>query len=128
MARFCNKCSQIHLLKQHHSQLQQINVIVGVFESRKLTLAADLLDRISDGYISDILRRGDMEGKLGSTVILHNVPHTPCDRVMLVGLGKEREFRDSEFHTAMRSSIKALSETGAPDAVFYLTEVPVKKR
>ncbi len=103
-------------------------VIVGVFESRKLTLAADLLDRISDGYISDILRRGDMEGKLGSTVILHNVPHTPCDRVMLVGLGKEREFRDSEFHAAMRSSIKALSETGAPDAVFYLTEVPVKKR
>jgi leucyl aminopeptidase len=45
-------------------------VVVGVFESRKPTLAADLLDRISDGYISDILRRGDMEGKLGSTVIL----------------------------------------------------------
>ena len=103
-------------------------VVVGVFESRKPTLAADLLDRISDGYISDILRRGDMEGKLGSTVILHNVPHTPCDRVMLVGLGKEREFRDGEFHTAIRAAIKALSDTGAPDAVFYLTEVPVKKR
>lgn len=103
-------------------------VVVGVFESRKLTLAADLLDRISDGYIADILRRGDMEGKLGSIVILHNVPHTPCDRVMLVGLGKEREFRDNEFHTAVKAATKALSETGAPDAVLYLTEVPVRKR
>ena len=38
-------------------------VVVGVFESRKLTLPAELLDNISGGYISDIVRRGDMEGK-----------------------------------------------------------------
>ena len=50
-------------------------VIVGVYETRKLTLAADLLDRISNGFVSDVIRRGDMEGKLGSTLILHSVPH-----------------------------------------------------
>ncbi|MEW9897030.1 leucyl aminopeptidase [Chitinivorax sp. PXF-14] len=103
-------------------------VVVGIFDSRKLTLAADLLDRISNGYISDILRRGDLEGKLGSTLLLHNVPHTLCDRVLLVGLGREREFKDAEYHTAIRSAVKALMETGAPEAVFYLTEVPVRKR
>ena len=63
---------------------------------RKLTFAADLLDRISNGFISEVLRHGDMEGKLGSTLVLHSVPHTLCDRVMLVGLGKEREFRAKE--------------------------------
>jgi leucyl aminopeptidase len=30
-------------------------VIVGVYESRKLTFAADLLDRISNGFISDVI-------------------------------------------------------------------------
>ena len=35
-------------------------VVVGVFEPRKLTLPAELLDNISGGYISDIVRRGDM--------------------------------------------------------------------
>ncbi|GGY19186.1 leucyl aminopeptidase [Paludibacterium paludis] len=102
-------------------------VIVGVYESRKLTLAADLLDRISNGFIGDVLRRGDMEGKLGSTLVLHSVPHTLCDRVMLVGLGKEREFRAKEYREAIRASIRALTQTSANEAVSYLSELTVKK-
>ena len=42
-------------------------VVVGVFDNRKPSLSADLIDRASGGYISEIIRRGDMEGKLGST-------------------------------------------------------------
>jgi leucyl aminopeptidase len=59
-----------------------------------------LLDKASDGYISDIVRRGDMEGKAGSTLLLHNVPGTLCDRVLLVGLGKEKDFKEKEFCNA----------------------------
>ena len=103
-------------------------VVVGVFEPRKLTFAGDLIDRISNGYLSDIIRRGDMEGKPGSTLLLHNVPHTLCDRVLLVGLGKEREFKDKEYREAIRASIKTLNETGSMEAVVYLTELQVKKR
>ena len=77
-------------------------VVVGVFEHRKLSLAAELIDRVSGYYLSDILRRGDMDGKLGTTLLLHNVPNTLCDRVLLVGLGKEREFRDKEYRDAVR--------------------------
>lgn len=103
-------------------------VVVGVFEPRKLTLAGDLIDRVSDGYISDIIRRGDMEGKLGSTLLLHNVPNTLCDRVLLVGLGKERDFKDKEYRTAVSSSIRNLNETGSMEAVVFLTELQVRKR
>lgn len=102
-------------------------VIVGVYESRKLTFAADLLDRISNGFISDVIRRGDMEGKLGSTLLLHSVPHALCDRVMLVGLGKERDFRAKEYREAVRSSIRSLTQTSASEAVSYLSELTVKK-
>ncbi|BCB26366.1 putative cytosol aminopeptidase [Sulfurimicrobium lacus] len=103
-------------------------VVVGVFEHRKLSLAADLMDRVSGFYISDILRRGDMDGKLGSTVLLHNVPNALCDRLLLVGLGKEREFKDKEYREAVGAAVKALNATGATEAAMYLTEVPVKKR
>ncbi|MDF0604800.1 leucyl aminopeptidase [Neisseriaceae bacterium TC5R-5] len=102
-------------------------VIVGVYESRKLTLAADLLDRISNGFISEVMRHGDMEGKLGSTLVLHSVPHTVCQRVMLVGLGKERDFRAKEYREVIRASSKALASTSALEAVSYLSEVLVKK-
>ncbi|MEN6586257.1 MAG: M17 family peptidase N-terminal domain-containing protein, partial [Sulfuricella sp.] len=103
-------------------------VVVGVFEHRKLSLAADLMDRVSGFYISDILRRGDMDGKLGSTVLLHNVPNALCDRLLLVGLGKEREFKDKEYREAVAAAVKALNATGATEVAMYLTEVPVKKR
>ena len=103
-------------------------VVVGVFESRKLTLPGELLDKAARGYISDLIRRGDMEGKGGTTLLLHNVPGTLCDRVLLVGLGKEKDFRDKEYTTAIRTAVKTLNDTGAFDATLFLTETAVKKR
>jgi len=69
-----------------------------------------------------------MEGKLGATLLLHNVRGTLADRVLLVGLGKERDFRDREFRSAIRSAVKLLNETGSYEAVLYLTEEKVKRR
>src|SRR4051812_23680428 len=103
-------------------------VVVGVFDNRKLSLSAELIDRASNGYISEIIRRGDMEGKLGATLLLHNVRGTLADRVLLVGLGKERDFRDKEFRSAVKSTVKLLNETGSYEAVIYLTEEKVKRR
>ena len=103
-------------------------VVVGVFDNRKLSLSAELIDRASNGYISEIIRRGDMEGKLGATLLLHNVRGTLADRVLLVGLGKERDFRDKEFRSAVHSAVKLLNETGSYEAVIYLTEEKVKRR
>ena len=103
-------------------------VVVGVFDNRKLSLSAELIDRASNGYVGEIIRRGDMEGKLGSTLLLHNVRGTLADRVLLVGLGKERDFRDREFRRALQSAVKLLNETGSYEAVVYLTEEKVKRR
>jgi len=103
-------------------------VVVGVFEPRKLTLPAELLDKAANGYISDIVRRGDMEGKSGTTLLLHNIPGTLSDRVLLVGLGKEKDFREKEFSGAIRTAVKTLNETGAFDATIFITELPVRKR
>src|SRR6478735_10709470 len=103
-------------------------VVVGVFDNRKLSLSAELIDRASNGYISEIIRRGDMEGKLGATLLLHNVRGTLADRVLLVGLGKERDFREREFRSAIRAAVRLLNETGSYEAVVYLTEEKVKRR
>ena len=103
-------------------------VIVGVFETRKLTPAAELIDHAANHYLSDIIRRGDMDGKAGSTLLLHDVPSAQCDRVLLVGLGKEKEFREKEYCAAIRNAIKVLDETGATDGTLFLIETAVKKR
>ena len=103
-------------------------VVVGVFEPRKLSLDGEVIDQVSNHYLGDIIRRGDMDGKPGTTLLLHNVPNTLCDRVLLVGLGKEREFKDKEYRDAVRAAIKTLNETGSLEASIYLTELPVRRR
>ena len=103
-------------------------VVVGVFEHRKLSLAGQILDQAAKGYLADILRRGDMDGKTGATLLLHNVPGLSAERVLLVGLGKEKEFLDKAYRDAMRTAVKTLSGLGLAEAFMYLSEVPVKKR
>lgn len=103
-------------------------VVVGVFEPRKLSLPAELIDNASRGYLSELLRRGDMEGKAGTTLLLHKVPGTEADRILLVGLGKEREFREQEYRNAIATAVRTLNETGGFDGTLYLTELAIRKR
>jgi len=101
-------------------------VVVGVYESQKLSDAAQTIDAASSGYISNILKRGDMDGKLESTIMLHSLPGIQSERVLLVGLGKETEFTEKQYCKAVRASAKALASTGANVVGSFMAELPVK--
>ena len=101
---------------------------VGVFEPRRLTPVAEQLDEISEGYISNLLRRGDLEGKPGQMLLLHHVPNILSERVLLVGCGKERELDERQYKQIISKTIKTLNETGSMEAVCFLTELHVKGR
>jgi leucyl aminopeptidase len=102
-------------------------VIVGVYESRKLTPAAAAIDAASKGRITEIVSNGDMEGKAGSTLLLYKLPGVAAERVLLVGLGKEKEFGVREYRDAVAASVRALRETGAADAVSTLPDEAPRK-
>ncbi|MEI8362229.1 MAG: leucyl aminopeptidase [Betaproteobacteria bacterium] len=102
-------------------------VIVGVYESQQLTTAAQAIDAASAGYIASILKRGDMDGKLEATLMLHSVPGTQSARVLLVGLGKEAEFTEKQYCKAVRASVKALANSGAGKVTTFLAELAVKQ-
>ena len=101
-------------------------IVMGVFEPRRLSPGAERLDEISGGYISKLIRRGDLEGRIGQTLLLHDVPNTLCDRVLLVGCGRERDLGDSQYRKIVSNAVNTLNEKGAMEAVCYLTELNVK--
>ena len=103
-------------------------IVVGVFEPRRLSAVAEQLDRVSDGYLSSLLRRGDLEGKTGQMLLLHQVPGVLSERVLLVGCGKERELDERQFKQIIQKTISTLNETGSMEAVCFLTELHVKGR
>ena len=102
-------------------------LVVGVFEPRKLSAAAAGLDRTAQGYLGKVVRRGDMQGRPGTTLLLQDVPGAAA-RVLLVGLGREAEFRDKQYRDAVAVAIRALNATGAEEASLHLTELVVGKR
>jgi leucyl aminopeptidase len=103
-------------------------VVVGVYEGRKLSASAQGIDAASGRYLAEVLKRGDLEGKSGTTLLLHNVPKIPSDRVLLVGLGREREFAENPYRAALTAAAKALKATGTTEATICLTDLPLKRR
>ncbi|MDN5848963.1 MAG: leucyl aminopeptidase [Nitrococcus sp.] len=103
-------------------------VVVGVFEPRRLSQAAAQLDKASNNFLSGLVRRGDMEGRLGQNLLLTNVPDVLCERVLMIGCGREREFNDGAYRQVLAAMISRLQDSGAVEAITYLTELNVKGR
>ncbi len=116
-------------IKSGHPEKQRTAcVVVGIYEPRRLSDVAKRIDDISEGHISSILRRGDLEGKAGQTLLLHNVPNTLADRILLVGCGRERELGDNQYRKIVTKAIRTLHETGSMEVVCYLSELNVRGR
>ncbi len=103
-------------------------IVVGVFESRKLTEAARVLDEAGKGHLGRIVDQGDMDGRANTTLLLHGISGIDSKRVLLIGLGKEEEFGEKVFLDVVRTIFKALQPTGVKDVGLYLTELTVKGR
>ena len=103
-------------------------IAVGVFESQKLSAAAQSVDRASGGRIRALLQSGDFDGKAGATRILYHLPGIAAERVLLIGLGKDTKVSPKNYRDAARAGVAAILDTGAADAALYLSGVSVSGR
>lgn len=113
---------QYNITKTVPEKQRSACAILGVFEGRKLTATAKRVDKSTGGSLGKALRHGDIEGKPGQTLLLHNLSGIAAERVLLVGCGSQGDITDSAFRRVMASAIRALDGTGAKDAVVYLSE------
>ena len=100
--------------------------VVGVFEGRRLSPSARQLDRQSGGYLTALLKKGDLPGEVGQTLMLHDVPDTPCERILLVGCGKERGTDEGQYRRIIMAMASALLDNHIKDALCTLNELGIK--
>jgi len=103
-------------------------VVVGAFADGTLPDAAKAVDKASNRRLSAVLKRGDLDAKAGSCVLLHDVPGVAAQRVLLVSLGARDAFGDRAFRDALGGAAKALAGGPAKDAAVTLADVEVPDR
>ena len=115
-------------IKQSSSEKQRSGcVVVGVYEGGKLSPAAQALDKAAAHHLSDLIARGDMNGKSASTLLLHKLPGIAAERVLLVGLGKASELDNKTSVDILRAAFAALNATATKDAALYIIDEGVGK-
>ncbi len=102
--------------------------IISVGQGRKLSKCGLRVDKASKGFLSAILKRGDMEGKPGQTLLLSSVPGLAVQRILLVGCGKESDLNERGFTRVINAIASALAASGARDAEFCADDIKLKGR
>lgn len=108
-------------------------IVVGAFEAQPLSGAAARIDAASDGWLSQLIKAGDIDGRAGTTLMLHAPLRagagTPAAaRVLVVGLGKQAGFGAKAYADAAKSAARALASSKAAQVVFTLAQTPVEGR
>src|SRR5690606_28651519 len=90
------------------------------------TETAHALDRRIGGRIAKLVKRGDIRGKAGETLLITDVDGAASERVLIVGLGPRASFKRKQYRKALASALGAIGRTGARNAVSYLglEEIP----
>ena len=96
-------------------------VIVGVYDSGKLSAGAAEIDAASDGELRRLVKSGDISTKTGRCVLLTQLPGVKAARVAVAGLGKSGEFDTRNFCRAVAAAIGSISESKCRDVLNTLT-------
>ncbi|MCQ4263862.1 leucyl aminopeptidase [Stutzerimonas stutzeri] len=103
-------------------------LILPLAEGCILGSVAQSVDSASGGALSGALKRGDIQGKPGQTLLLHSLPNLKAERVLLVGIGKAEELDTRQWRKVVNAAQVAIKHLGGVDATFAMQDVQVKNR
>ncbi|HKQ82819.1 MAG TPA: leucyl aminopeptidase [Steroidobacteraceae bacterium] len=95
--------------------------IVGVFEKGTLTAAASDLDQRLGGRLARLAKSGDLRGKLAETLLLADLQGGPAQRVLVVGLGSQKNYGRKQYRRALQAAAAAITKLPVREAVSYLS-------
>ncbi|MEK6545790.1 MAG: M17 family peptidase N-terminal domain-containing protein, partial [Nitrospinota bacterium] len=101
-------------------------LVVGSFESKKAEGLVKVIDKRLNGLISKLFKDKDFEGKLKQTRLIYTQGKLPAERVLLIGLGKEKEFTIEKLRQASGGSSRAVKDLGLKKFSTTLAQVKVK--
>lgn len=107
-------------------------VWVGLFSTDngvELTAPARILDKVSNGAITKIIKAGDFNAKSGTSYLIRDLTGIPSLRALLVGCGQKDRFTGKAFYNAVKHATKTMIPLkGVKKVASFLTEINVKNK
>ncbi|KAF1697823.1 leucyl aminopeptidase [Pseudoxanthomonas jiangsuensis] len=103
-------------------------VVVGAYADKALTPAGQAIDDASGGRLRALLERGDLSGRTGRSLLLHDLPGVASPRVLVIGLGESAKFGVPQYLKAVADAVRALKTGPVSSALFTISEAAVTGR
>jgi len=88
-------------------------IIVNHFEGMKHPEGnTAALDKSLDGAISQLIKQGEIKGKLNEVTLLHSLGRLPASRIVVTGLGKKPELSVNKVRGAVAETCRRLRHKG----------------
>jgi leucyl aminopeptidase len=101
--------------------------VVPIFSRKKLSAAAQQLDKNNRGLISGALKNGDMQGSLGETLMLQTGNDRGAKRILLLGAGTAGKLDQASGRKLVAAAVKALRGSKSKDACLHIEELASEK-
>ena len=102
-------------------------LVVGVHEKKKLTPEVATLDKATGGAISALLKSGDIDGKVGSTTLIHTPSGVNAKRILLVSCGEINKCTAKDYRKIATASAKVIKSLPVIEVVSSLSIIEVKE-
>ena len=103
-------------------------LILPVFEGNTLGTSAAALSAATKKALEAALAQGDIKGKAGEVLVLSAVAESMAQRIVLMGLGKATEQKESGLRKSLAAAANAIKGTAAKDAVICMDDIQVGDR
>lgn len=101
-------------------------IILPVFDHRKLSIEAEKVNLASQSRLGNLIKKSHFTGKLGTSLLLFDIPGCFSERILLIGCGKEKDLDKIQFNNIIQNQCDALKPLHCTDVISYLTQIPVK--
>ncbi len=99
------------------SKIKAGAIVVNHFEGMKRPEGdTAAVDKALDGAISELIKQGDIKGKLNEITLLHSMGRLPVSRIAVTGLGKKKELTTNKVRGAVAETCRYLRGKGVTSA------------
>jgi len=96
---------------------------IGIFQGGKLTDQGEKIDKATSGLIRQVVKSRDISGKSGETLLLPSCEGIHAKRLLLIGVGKQKDFNQAQAECFAQLAVKITMDTAADNLALCLGEL-----